>query len=205
MPACRRSCRTTACPMTGRDANKNPIPLTYEGVDFPLTGFAFSKSIVTDLLRDKLGFKGYVNSDTGIINSMAWGLEDKTVHERVAAAINGGTDTLVGLRHQQDDQGSARSGPDQQGARRRGRQASAEGAVPARPVREPVRRCQQGQHAIGEDANRAKGLEDPEEVGGPAAEPGPGATAARRCRSRRAPRSTPSVSARRTSRSTATR
>ena len=84
-------------PMTGRDAAKNPIPLTYDGVTYPLTGFAFSKSIVTDLLRGKLGFKGYVNSDTGIINDRAWGLEDKTVPERVAAAINGGTDTLSGF------------------------------------------------------------------------------------------------------------
>ncbi len=84
-------------PMTGRDASKNPQALTYDGVTYPLTGFAFSKSIVTDLLRTKLGFKGYVNSDTGIINSMAWGLEDKTVPERVAAAINGGTDTLSGF------------------------------------------------------------------------------------------------------------
>lgn len=84
-------------PMSGRDANKNPIPLSYDGVTYPLTGFAFSKSIVTDLLRTKLGFKGYVNSDTGIINSMAWGLEDKTVPQRVAAAINGGTDTLSGF------------------------------------------------------------------------------------------------------------
>ena len=58
---------------------------------------AFSKQIVNDLLRDKLGFKGYVNSDTGIINDRAWGLEDKTVPERVAAAINGGTDTLSGF------------------------------------------------------------------------------------------------------------
>jgi len=84
-------------PMSGRDAGKAPIPMTYDGVTYPLTGFAFSKSIVTDLLRTKLGFKGYVNSDTGIINSMAWGLEDKTVPERVAAAINGGTDTLSGF------------------------------------------------------------------------------------------------------------
>lgn len=84
-------------PMSGRDANKKPIPLTYDGVTYPLTGFAFSKSIVTDLLRTKLGFKGYVNSDTGIINSMAWGMEDRTVPERVAAAINGGTETLSGF------------------------------------------------------------------------------------------------------------
>jgi beta-glucosidase len=84
-------------PMSGRDASSTPQALTYDGVTYPLTGFAFSKSIVTDLLKTKLAFKGYVNSDTGIINTMAWGLEDKTVPERVAAAINGGTDTLSGF------------------------------------------------------------------------------------------------------------
>ena len=74
-----------------------PIDVTYEGVTFPETGFAFSDSIVNGLLRDTLGFRGYVNSDTGIINDRAWGLEDATVPERVAAAVNGGTDTLSGF------------------------------------------------------------------------------------------------------------
>jgi beta-glucosidase len=74
-----------------------PINVTYEGVTYDQTGMAFSKQIVTDLLRGKLGFKGYVNSDTGIINDRAWGLEKKTVPERVAAAINGGTETLSGF------------------------------------------------------------------------------------------------------------
>ncbi|HSD39533.1 MAG TPA: glycoside hydrolase family 3 N-terminal domain-containing protein [Rhodocyclaceae bacterium] len=74
-----------------------PINVTYEGVTYDQVGFAFNKQIVTDLLRGKLGFKGYVNSDTGIINDRAWGLEDKTVPERVATAINGGTETLSGF------------------------------------------------------------------------------------------------------------
>ncbi|MEF7615909.1 glycoside hydrolase family 3 N-terminal domain-containing protein [Aquincola sp. MAHUQ-54] len=74
-----------------------PINVTYEGVTYEQTGMAFSKQIVTDLLRGKLGFQGYVNSDTGIINDRAWGLEKKTVAERVAAAINGGTETLSGF------------------------------------------------------------------------------------------------------------
>jgi beta-glucosidase len=74
-----------------------PIDVTHEGVKYEQTGMAFSKQIVTDLLRGKLGFKGYVNSDTGIINDRAWGLEGKTVPERVAAAINGGTETLSGF------------------------------------------------------------------------------------------------------------
>lgn len=74
-----------------------PMNVTYEGRTFQQTGFAFSDEIVNWLLRDTLGFKGYVNSDTGIINDRAWGLETETVPERVAAAINGGTDTLSGF------------------------------------------------------------------------------------------------------------
>lgn len=74
-----------------------PMGVTFEGVTFQETGFAFSGEIVNWLLRDQLGFKGYVNSDTGIINDRAWGLESATVPERVAAAVNGGTDTLSGF------------------------------------------------------------------------------------------------------------
>lgn len=74
-----------------------PINVTYEGVTYDQVGFAFSKQVITDLLRGKLGFKGYVNSDTGIINDRAWGLEKNTVAERVAAALNGGTETLSGF------------------------------------------------------------------------------------------------------------
>jgi len=78
-----------------------PINVTYEGVTYDQVGFAFSKQVVTDLLRGKLGFQGYVNSDTGIINDRAWGLENKTVPERVAAAVNGGTDILSGFHDKQ--------------------------------------------------------------------------------------------------------
>lgn len=74
-----------------------PMGVTHDGVTYDQTGMAFSSQIVNDLLRDRLGFKGYVNSDTGIINDRAWGLETATVPERVAAAINGGTDTLSGF------------------------------------------------------------------------------------------------------------
>jgi beta-glucosidase len=74
-----------------------PMNVTYDGVQYDQIGMAFSKQIVTGLLRDKLGFKGYVNSDTGIINDRGWGLEAKSVSERVATAINGGTDMLSGF------------------------------------------------------------------------------------------------------------
>ena len=62
-------------------------------------GMAFSKGILTDLLRTKLGFKGYVNSDTGIIGDRAWGLEDKSVDEQILIAIDAGTDILSGFNN----------------------------------------------------------------------------------------------------------
>lgn len=62
-------------------------------------GMAFSKGILTDLLRDKLGFKGYINSDTGIIGDRAWGLEDKSVDEQILLAIEAGTDILSGFNN----------------------------------------------------------------------------------------------------------
>ncbi len=74
-----------------------PVDVSHEGQEFDEVGFAFSDDIVDELLRERLGFSGYVNSDTGIINDRAWGLEDATVPERVAAAINSGTDTLSGF------------------------------------------------------------------------------------------------------------
>ena len=78
-----------------------PIGVAYDGVTYDPIGMAFSKQIVTDLLRTKLGFKGYVNSDTGIINDRAWGFENKTIPERVALAINAGTDVLSGFNNKQ--------------------------------------------------------------------------------------------------------
>ena len=64
-------------------------------------GMAFSKGILTELLREKLGFKGYINSDTGIIGDRAWGLEDKTVEEQILIAIEAGTDILSGFNNNQ--------------------------------------------------------------------------------------------------------
>ena len=60
-------------------------------------GMAFSKGIVTALLRDTLGFQGYLNSDTGIIGERAWGLEGKSVDEQIVVAIDAGIDVLSGF------------------------------------------------------------------------------------------------------------
>lgn len=78
-----------------------PQGLTYEGTSFAPVGFAFNGAAVNDLLRGRIGFKGYINSDTGIIEQRAWGFESKTVNERIAAAINAGTDVLSGFNRKQ--------------------------------------------------------------------------------------------------------
>ena len=78
-----------------------PVDLTYNGVKYEQIGMAFSKEIVTDLLRDRLGFRGYVNSDTGIITDRAWGLEALSIPERIATAVNAGIDVLSGFHDNQ--------------------------------------------------------------------------------------------------------
>ena len=60
-------------------------------------GMAFSKGILTQLLRNELGFKGYINSDTGIIGDRAWGLENKSIDEQIVIAVEAGTDVLSGF------------------------------------------------------------------------------------------------------------
>lgn len=74
-----------------------PMDVTHDGVELDQIGMAFSGQLVTGLLREELGFTGYVNSDTGIVTDRAWGLEEKTVPERLAAAINSGSDVLSGF------------------------------------------------------------------------------------------------------------
>ncbi len=81
-----------------------PIGVTYQGVRYEEKGMAFSKQIVSDLLRSKLGFKGNVNSDSGIIEMRGWGLESfrtdpdtgkpYSIADRTAIAIRSGTDVL---------------------------------------------------------------------------------------------------------------
>ncbi|WHY03115.1 glycoside hydrolase family 3 N-terminal domain-containing protein [Neobacillus sp. DY30] len=69
----------------------------FEGEDIPFeeVGFTFNHYFLQHILREKLGFKGYVNSDSGITNKMAWGQETKTEAERFAKAINAGTDLVA--------------------------------------------------------------------------------------------------------------
>lgn len=67
-----------------------------EKQQFEEVGFTFNKAFITGLLREKLGFKGYVNTDTGAAESRPWGIEHFSIEERVAKAINAGTNIFSG-------------------------------------------------------------------------------------------------------------
>ncbi|MEH7414080.1 glycoside hydrolase family 3 N-terminal domain-containing protein [Neobacillus drentensis] len=52
---------------------------------------AYNKTFLTDLLRDRMGFKGYVNSDSGVLTNRDWGVHNLTIEEKFAKAIDAGT------------------------------------------------------------------------------------------------------------------
>lgn len=56
----------------------------------------YSKELITDLARDVMGFKGYVNSDSGITTSQIYGVEHLSMQERYAKAISAGADVIGG-------------------------------------------------------------------------------------------------------------
>ena len=61
-------------------------------------GFAYNRVFIHDILRGQMGFKGDINSDTGIAHNMCWGVEALDTAERVAVAIkNSGVDVISGL------------------------------------------------------------------------------------------------------------
>lgn len=59
-------------------------------------GSAYSKELVTELARNAMGFTGYVNSDSGIITTQIYGVENLSIPERYAKAISAGTDVIGG-------------------------------------------------------------------------------------------------------------
>ena len=50
----------------------------------------FNLTILTRLLRGRMGFKGYVNTDSGVLNANAFGVEQLTQPQRFAKAVKAG-------------------------------------------------------------------------------------------------------------------
>jgi beta-glucosidase len=61
--------------------------------EFEQVGFAFNRPVL-DLVR-AMGHGGYINSDSGILSKMAWGVEELSVPERVGKAVMAGTDMIA--------------------------------------------------------------------------------------------------------------
>jgi beta-glucosidase-like glycosyl hydrolase len=78
-----------------------PIGTKYEEV-----AAGFNKGLITDLLREELGFEGIVVSDWGLLTdavirgqdmpARAWGAENLTVYERAAKILDAGVDQFGG-------------------------------------------------------------------------------------------------------------
>ncbi|KAK0376030.1 glycosyl hydrolase family 3 N terminal domain-containing protein [Colletotrichum limetticola] len=86
-----------------------PIGLSDNSTDYEPVGFSFNKQIVTDLLRNQLGFEGIVVTDWGLITdtvirgqdmpARAWGLENTTELQRAARILDAGCDQFGGEQH----------------------------------------------------------------------------------------------------------
>ncbi len=83
-----------------------PVGLTRNGRAVEEVGFAFNRALITDLLRDELGFDGLVLSDFGLVHdavvfgkpfpARAWGVEQLDAAQRVTRLLNAGVDQLGG-------------------------------------------------------------------------------------------------------------
>jgi beta-glucosidase len=67
------------------------------GTEYEEVGYAFNKSVIHDVLRTQLGFKGIINSDTGPIDRMFWGVENLTIPERYKKALEAGVNIFSGI------------------------------------------------------------------------------------------------------------
>lgn len=76
------------------------------GTEHEEVGFAFNKSVITGLLREKYGFDGVVCTDWGpltdaeimgsVFPARAWGVEELSVDERMIKALDAGIDQFGG-------------------------------------------------------------------------------------------------------------
>ena len=68
-----------------------PVGTKYEEV-----AYAYNKGVLRELLRGELGFKGIINSDTGPIDMMPWGVEDLSLTARYKMALEAGINIFSG-------------------------------------------------------------------------------------------------------------
>ena len=87
---------TGIMPGYSRPSNVLSAKQTYRGVEIPVEeiGNAYNTTVLTKLLRETMGFDGYINTDSGIVTGQFFGAEEMTVPERLAAIVKAGSDVI---------------------------------------------------------------------------------------------------------------
>ena len=80
--------------------NDMRVVMPYYGIPTAQTGedvaMAYNRYILTDLLRDELGFEGVVCTDWGVVTGRIWGVEALTIEERYLKSVEAGVDQYGG-------------------------------------------------------------------------------------------------------------
>lgn len=99
-PAIRHKAQSIMPYYSKPSAEKSVTQQDYVGkdIDFKPYGFAYNKYFIDEILRKQMGFEGYINSDTGIVHNMCWGVEALDKPERIGFAVTqSGVDIISGL------------------------------------------------------------------------------------------------------------
>ncbi len=84
-------------PCYSRDtADPRSAEQSYRGVVIPTDqlGSAYSHTMMQTLLIETMGFKGFINTDSGILSTQTFGVETQTMPERYATLINNGVGAI---------------------------------------------------------------------------------------------------------------
>ena len=66
------------------------------GTKYQQIAYAYNSEVLQGLLRTELGFDGIINSDTGPIDMMPWGVEELSLTDRYKKAIEAGVNIFSG-------------------------------------------------------------------------------------------------------------
>ena len=84
-------------PCYSRDTtDPRSVEQSYRGVVIPVdqVGSAYSYTMMQTLLTEAMGFKGFINTDSGILSTQTFGVETLTMPERYAKLINNGVGAI---------------------------------------------------------------------------------------------------------------
>lgn len=84
-------------PCYSRDTtDPRSVEQSYRGVVIPTdqVGSAYSHTMMQTLLTETMGFKGFINTDSGILETQTYGVETLTMPERYAKLINNGVGAI---------------------------------------------------------------------------------------------------------------